>query len=222
MPNLNDLVDKASSDAKGFVSDVQDYVDSGAITTKEDADNVVIALKEIYKPESTADKSDKLEAASLAGEIIIDTNDNASKVVGNITDVLSTAINSKTLDNTDPADFIDAIFNGNPDDSSDDVTINNVDDLTKILNVFDQAALAYEEASKYVGFSTLDSDKKGDLVVYASISLVVASVRNEVGDQALYNAIKGGSITITHDPFDPGSGAEYASALDSIFSLINL
>jgi len=90
VPSSSELNGKASTDPDGFLSDVEDYLDGGAINDSN-AGDVNTALKDnIYDP-STGAPADEQEqkAALLIGEVAIAGNDNAGKVVNNVAGVLS-------------------------------------------------------------------------------------------------------------------------------------
>ncbi|MDY7027358.1 MAG: hypothetical protein SVR04_03570 [Spirochaetota bacterium] len=105
VPSSSELNDKASTDPEGFISDVEDYLDGGAIDDSN-AGDVNTALKDnIYDPSTGTPPSGEQEqkAALLIGEVAIAGNDNAGKVVDNVPGVLS-SIDDGT--SSDPEAFI--------------------------------------------------------------------------------------------------------------------
>ncbi len=212
VPSAADLLNAASADAKGFVSDVKDYMDSGAIT-EDNADDVVDALEDVYTSEPGTQTGQ--EAAVLAGEISI-TADPATK--GVVDGVIETAMNALNAgDDIDPETLIANIFPDNLTQSG----------LTSILDNLTRAADAYNSfGTNITGADTwMSSSEIGDVTQYAAVSMAVASIRDQTSDSDLYALIKDGTpLPAVTNPFDTTDGAPstYETGLTNILALAGL
>ncbi len=219
VPSANDLLKNASSDAKEFVSDVQDYVDSGAIT-EDNADGVVDALKDVYTNPPDTETGQK--AAVLAGEISITAHPETKLVVDNVIGTITDTINAGG--DVDPQTLIQNIF---PKDLTQT-------DLTGILDNLTAAADAYNSfGSNTAGAKDwMSGGDIGDVAQYAAVSMAVASIRSQLiaseGTQAaadadLFNVINGGTLPAVNNPFNSANtGTDYVDSLTNILNLAGL
>jgi len=114
IPSSSELDDNALSDPEGFISDVGDYLDGGAID-EDNAGDVIGALNIIYDPSGydpetpgtePADPTEQ-QAALLIGEVAIAGNENAGEVVDNLAGVLTSIADGTAVD---PEAFIRSLI----------------------------------------------------------------------------------------------------------------
>ena len=214
IPSAADLDSKAGSDPDGFVSDVEEYVETGSIT-EDNADDVADALKIAYSDEGATETGQR--AAVMAGEIIITSDPVTSSVVNGVIGAVVNAKSSGTA--LDPDTLIAGIF---PSDL--DLT-----GLKAILDDLDEAALAYNDfAGTVSGAGTADwmSDTEVlDSSFFAVVSLAVSDIRAQVGnDDTLLAAIKNGTALGIDNPFDTGTAPVTSNevAIGDILTFSNL
>ena len=189
IPSAGDLLTAASENAKGFVSDVQDYIDSGAVT-EDNADDVVAALENVYT--SQPDSETGQRAALLAGEISITADPETKQVVDNVVGTFTAMMDPDYVPPSGDSDT-EALLRGlfPPDDT----------DFSSIYDNLTHAAKAYK---KFAG--TIDTDgngavddppkwiekseyfEKGDVVTYAIVSIAVTAFDEQTLHDFLYGS----------------------------------
>ncbi len=218
IPSAGDLLTAASENAKGFVSDVQDYIDSGAVT-EDNADDVVDALENVYT--SQPDSETGQRAAVLAGEISITSDPETKQVVDGVIETAMDTLNAGG--DIDPETLIRDIF---PPDLTQA-------GLTSILDNLTQAADAYDSFGTHTAGADdwMSSSEIGDVTQYAVVSMAVADIRDQLtssegskaaADAAILAAIQGGSLPVITNPFTTGSGTKYENGLTGILNLAGL
>lgn len=221
VPSAADLLNAASENAKGFVSDVQDYIDSGAIT-EDNADDVVAALEDVYT--TPPDTQTGQEAAVLAGEISITAHPATKGVVDG---VISTAMDTLNAGGTiDPQTLVSDIF---PPDLTQAGLTSILDNLTRAADAYDSFGTDTTGADAWMSSSEI-----GDVTQYAVVSMAVADIRDQLttqhsGDQTAADAdlmalIKDGTSISVTNPFDTtdGPASTYEAGLSGILNLAGL
>ncbi len=203
VPSRSDLMSKAASDAPGLISDVHDYIDSGAVTAGNVGD-VAAALKKVYENDTVPPKT-REEAAVLAGNVYMESDENASVVVNNIVSTLFDTDNGSS----EAKDILKDIFKG------EDGKLLSKEKFTSVVKSFQAAAGGYNKfagliddgngkASKGAA-SWMDGSEKGDVVQYAVVSIVTDTIVEAIGGDidALYYFVSGKSETL--DGYDENS-----------------
>lgn len=215
IPSAADLSSKAGSDPDGFVSDVEEYVDSGSIT-EDNADAVVSALVAVYS-DPTADIPTQQKAAVLVGEIAISSDPKTSAVVNGVISAVSDTLTTGIA--IDPDTLIASIFEG--------IT---AEDIPGILADLDKAALAYADFAANLGTDPdMTSGEVGDMAQLAVISLIVSDLKIQAGEAGLISAITDGTPLVQQsdgspilNPLDLTDGTDYAAELDAILTFAGL
>lgn len=217
IPSVADLNSKAISNPGGFVSDVEDYVennflDNGDLTLEQEQ-AVIDNLVAIYDGSITATVDVKQKAAILAGGLEINRDPETLHVVNGVIGAMTDALDSGG--SLDPSTLMSSIF---PSDLDMDGLKNILDDLDKAADAY--AALSTTLAGHDPGLS---SGEVGTMAQLAVVSLVVASIRDEISDAAILSAIQNGtSLTLTENPFDPASASKFSDEIDDILMFAGL
>ena len=210
IPNAAELLVKAQEDPTGFVSDVQDYVDSDSIT-ENNTDDIINALETVYTTK-TGETGER--AAVLAGEISIDSDPDTKLVINNIVSSLTEAMDSD--DDPDPEAIISGIF---PSDMTQA-------EFSDILANLSTAAAAYEDFAASIDGVPADgianpgsadwmsSAEAGDMVQYAVVAIIITDINTTVPIPELYNSVMYGADIPDSKYDDPFSSLAMKALLD--------
>ncbi|MGC9311517.1 MAG: hypothetical protein ACP5IA_02400 [Sediminispirochaetaceae bacterium] len=217
VPSSSELNDKASTDPEGFISDVEDYLDGGAIDDSN-AGDVNTALKTIYDPSGSTDKvynpadpvpgtETEQKAALLIGEVAIAGDDNAGNVVANVPAVLST-ISDPSASAKTPEEFIKDLIPSGLSDSEFTSMVEALVEAGEAYLKFGDSLTSPVVAEEQVPF--MSSADIGDTLNRAAAGIaLIAALDASDGDitdgyttdtTALYTVYTGGSFTNNQDP----------------------
>jgi len=225
VPGLQDLRNKAASDAPGLISDVHDYIDSGAVT-EDNSDDIVTALEDVYtSTDPGVAEETKQEAAVLAGEVSITSNPDTKEVVDNVISALvnidGDSSSQEILSEIFPADLSREEFYAVLDDfeTASDAYIAFAD---SIVDPNDNT-LAAPDAAEW-----MDGGEIGTVAQYAAVAIIAADIRTIAeDDDALYDFIYNGAADIPNyveDETDPNynNPIDTVTQLSAILDLANI
>lgn len=210
IPGASNLLEKAESNPKGFVSDVQEYLDSDSIT-EDNAAGIVAALVVVY---ASVGGDIGEQAAILAGEIIIDNNPDTKNVVDSIVSSVTDALDSG--EELDPEALLEGIFSSGMTQS----------EFSDILAVLSTAADAYKNFAASIDSNPTDgvadvgaadwmsSAEAGDMVQYAIVAIIITDLNSTVDIDVLYDSVINGTDIPDGDYTDPFDGDELSALLN--------
>ena len=215
VPTAENMAAAAAENASGFIGDVMDYLDSGSITGGEDGnvDEIVAVLEDIYtgvidQPIGMPDSEwveIQQEAAVLAGTVSIESNPDAvvvvDKVIGTVTDMMAPDYVAPEGESETEA-LLTGLF---PEDE---------DSFNAVYDSFAAASGAYIDFAGSIDTDDdgvvddpdaaalwIEGEEKGDMVMYAVISIAVSTIPKET----LYEALFGEGDIGEADPLNNAS-----------------
>ena len=190
IPSSSDLNSKASSDPDGFMSDVEDYLESGSITD-DNINDVLGVLEGIYS--NPPDVETGQEAALLAGEVSLESNPDTVVLMDNVVGILI-----PVLSNEDPEapeltanDLVASIFTG-PEEGFHDVFVS----LKSASGAYSSFASSIDADGDGVvddintAAPGVADEEKVDLAIYAVVSIIAADLGEKVLYDLVYNDVE--------------------------------
>jgi len=196
VPNADELLNMATNNAADFVSQVQDYVDSGSVTA-DNADSVVAALEDVYA--SPPDTETGQKAAVLAGEISITAHPETKLVVDNVVGAFTAMMDPNYVAPTGETDtevLVKGLF---PTTDT---------DFHSIYTNLQSAAAAYKDFADTIdtnndgivdstdSASWVDDAEKRDIATYGIVSIAVTTI----DETTLHNFLYGSGDLGSTDP----------------------
>lgn len=228
VPSSSELNDKASTDPDGFISDVEDYLDGGAIDDSNAGDvNTALNIIHTSPPDAETDQKTLL----LIGEVAIAGNDNAGKVVDNVPGVLSTLSDPATSDVT-PEDFIRELLHAGLSSSDFNAMVLALVEAGEAYLEFGDSLTSPVVAEEQVPF--MSSADIGDTLNRAAAGIAIIAALDALDDNIINGSagshtdqlvigelfeVAYGIGTLPTDPteaFDETSGSSYRGAINLI------
>ncbi len=217
IPSVAELESEASNNPAGFVSDVEDYIENNFLenddVTDAQVNAIVSSLDTIYSNEGATETGQ--QAATLAGEIIIDSDPDTKYVVDNIVSSVTEALESGS---TDPEVIISGVFPPSMSQLEFAAILVNLSDASDAYKDFATSIDVDDNGSADPDSADwMSSGEAGDMVQYAVISIIITDIRASVPELELYNFIKDGTAITTGytDPFS-------TNALSALLDFANL